>query len=111
VEVAVTVTEVLLETGGAVNRPVELMLPALADQVTVGLTLPVPNTVAEQRLVWSEVTTAGEQVTLTAVMLEELPPPPPQAVIRSTLAMMRTSPSRCKMSPFLADGTGIYALR
>jgi len=121
VEVAVTVTEVLLETDGAVNKPEELTLPVLADHVTAELKLPVPDTVAEQLLVWFEVTVAGEQLTLTEVMLEEFtlllplklppPPPPPQATIRNTLPITRTNPSLCTMSPCLVDSASVYAWR
>ncbi len=90
----VTVTGVMLETGGAVNRPEALMLPALADHVTAGLKGPVSDTVAEQVLVWPEATIEGAQVTLTEVMPEGFPPsplsPPPQAAIRSALPMTKT---------------------
>jgi hypothetical protein len=115
-EVAVTVTGVMLESGGAVNRPEALMLPALADHVTAGLKGPVPDTVAEQVLVWPEATIEGAQVTLTEVMPEGFPPsplsPPPQAAIRSALPMTKTdNPSLCMLSPRLADGAGVYALR
>jgi pyruvate-formate lyase-activating enzyme len=97
VEVAVIVTEVALETGGAVNRPDELTLPALADHVTAELKLPVPDTFAEQLLVWSEVTIAGEQVTLIEVMVGAVvlssSPPSPQAVARNTPPTTSQSPS------------------
>lgn len=96
VEVAVIVTEVALETGGAVNRPDALTLPALADHVTAELKLPVPDTFAEQLLVWSEVTIAGEQVTLIEVMVGAVvlsSPPPPQAVARNTPPTTSQSPS------------------
>jgi len=97
VEVAVIVTEVALETGGAVNRPDELTLPALADHVTAELKLPVPDTFAEQLLVWSEVTIAGEQVTLIEVMVGAVvlssSSPPPQAVARNTPPTTSQSPS------------------
>jgi len=46
VEVAVTVTEIIVVTLGAVNKPVEAIEPALAVQVTDVLKLPVPLTVA-----------------------------------------------------------------
>jgi len=44
--VAVTVTDVIVVTEGAVNKPVEEIVPALAVHVTPVLKLPVPLTVA-----------------------------------------------------------------
>jgi hypothetical protein len=46
VEVAVTVTVVIVVTEGALNRPAAEIVPALALQVTALLKLPVPFTVA-----------------------------------------------------------------
>jgi hypothetical protein len=52
VELAVIVTCVVEGTTGAVNRPADEIVPALADHVTAELKLPVPVTVAEHWLVW-----------------------------------------------------------
>ena len=81
-EVAVTVTEVVEVTTGAVSKPVDETEPALAPQVTPVLKFPVPLTFAEHWLVCPEVTVDGEQLTLTAVTVGAPllpPPPPPQA--------------------------------
>jgi len=45
------VTDVVEDTTGAVNRPVDEIVPALALHVTALLKLPVPVTVAEHWLV------------------------------------------------------------
>jgi len=49
---AVTVTDVVEETVCAVNKPVDVIVPALAVHVTAELKLPVPVTDAEHWLVW-----------------------------------------------------------
>ena len=108
------VTEVALETGGAVNKPDVLTLPALADHVTAELKLPVPDTFAEQLLVWFEVTIADEQFTLTEVMVGAVvalslppPPPPPQAVARNAPPMTSKSPSARMIFPLLLDSADV----
>jgi hypothetical protein len=45
------VTKVIEVTTGAVNRPADEMVPALAVHVTAELKFPVPETVAEHWLV------------------------------------------------------------
>jgi hypothetical protein len=52
---------------GAVNRPVELIVPRLADHVTDELKLPVPRTVVLHWEVWPVATVDGVQVTETEV--------------------------------------------
>ena len=54
VEVAVTVTDVIEATIGAVNKPADVIDPALAVHDTAELKLPVPETVAEQVLFWPD---------------------------------------------------------
>jgi hypothetical protein len=61
--VAVTITASAVD--GAVNRPVELIVPALADQLTDGLKGPVPCTVALHCDVWPVITAEGEHATAT----------------------------------------------
>jgi hypothetical protein len=56
---------------GAVKRPVELMLPRLADHVTAELKFPEPFTVALHCEVALMLTVAGVQATDTDVMVEE----------------------------------------
>jgi hypothetical protein len=53
---------------GAVNRPVAVMVPALADQVTVELKVPVPWTLALHCDVAPGASVAGAQDAVTAVM-------------------------------------------
>ncbi len=65
--VAVTVT--LPAEAGAVNNPLELMLPPLALQVTAELKLPVPCTVAVHCDVAFVLTVVGLQLTATEVMV------------------------------------------
>lgn len=60
---AVMVT--LPAAAGAVKRPVEAMVPALADHVTVELKLPVPWTVALHCDVASNAIAEGVQTTAT----------------------------------------------
>jgi hypothetical protein len=55
---------------GAVKSPLELMVPALADQVTAELKLPVPFTVALHCAVALAFTVAGLQATETDVIAE-----------------------------------------
>jgi len=92
-EVAVTVTEVEVETVGAVRTPDEFMVPALELNVTAELKFPVPLTVAEHVLVPPEVTVEGEQLTWTEVTVEDEPPLPPQAANHITLPSKKASPS------------------
>jgi hypothetical protein len=65
--VAVTVTVCAVE--GAVRLPVDEIVPAEVDQVTVLLKLPVPVTAAVQALVWPLSIDAGAQVTVTDVIV------------------------------------------
>jgi hypothetical protein len=72
-EIAVMVTTP--EAGpvvGAVNNPEEEMLPALADQDTAELKLPVPATDARQAEVAPVETLVGEQTTPTEVTVEDV---------------------------------------
>ncbi len=62
-EIAVTVTNVVDETTGAVNKPEVEMVPALALHVTA--LSPVPETVAEHWLFWPDSTVEGEHWTVT----------------------------------------------
>lgn len=93
VEVAVTVTAVIVVTEGAVNKPVEEMVPALVVHVTPVLKLPVPLTVAEHWLVPPELTVVGEQLTLTEVTVDDDDPLPPQAAIPIMLPNTSNSPN------------------
>jgi hypothetical protein len=114
VDVAVTVTDVIVVTEGAVNKPVEETEPAVALQVTPELKLPVPLTVAVHWLVPPEVTVVGEQLTATDVTVEpEDPPLPPQAAITIMLPSTSNSPILriiTRLSPS-ADFAGLNALR
>jgi hypothetical protein len=114
VEVAVTVTEVIVVTEGAVNKPVEEIVPALVVHVTPVLKLPVPFTVAEHWLVPPELTVVGEQLTVTDVTVEpDDPPLPPQAAITITLPNTSNSPNLrtiTRLSPS-ANIAGLNALR
>jgi len=89
VETAVTVTVVVEDTVGAVNRPDEEIEPVLAVHVTPELKLPVPVTDAEHWLVWPDWMVDGEHATVTEVIVGVFPPPPllppPQATIRPRL--------------------------
>ena len=58
-------------TAGAVKRPLELMVPALADHVTAELKLPVPCTVAVHCEVAPGLTVDGLHAALTEVIVEE----------------------------------------
>ncbi len=113
VEVAVTVTSRLVVTTGAVSTPDEEIEPAEALQVTLVLKFPLPVTVAVHWLVPPDVTVVGEQLTLTAVIVEfEDPPLPPQAAIHSTPVTTRNNPIlRTMISPVLANVAGLNALR
>jgi len=115
VEVAVTVTEVMAVTEGAVNKPLEEIVPALAVHVTPELKLPVPPTVAEHWLVPPELTVVGTQLTLTEVTEDDDDPPPlpPQAAIKIMLPKTSNSPNLrtiTRLSPS-ADIAGLNALR
>ncbi len=114
VEVAVTVTDVIVVTEGAVNKPAEEIVPALAVHVTAVLKLPVPLTVAEHWLVPPELTVVGEQLTVTDVTVEpDDPPLPPQATITIMLPNTSNSPNLrtiTRLSPS-ADIAGLNALR
>jgi hypothetical protein len=66
----VAVTIAAPADAGAVKRPVGLTVPTLADQVTDGLKLPVPWTVALHWEVWPVTTVNGLQVTATEVTEE-----------------------------------------
>jgi hypothetical protein len=114
VEVAVTVTDVIVVTEGAVNKPAEEIVPALAVHVTPVLKLPVPLTVAEHWLVPPELTVVGEQLTVTDVTVEpDDPPLPPQATITIMLPNTSNSPNLrtiTRLSPS-ADIAGLNALR
>ena len=99
-EVAVMVTCKVAFVPGAVNTPDELIEPALADQLTAELKLPVPLTEAVHWLVWFGCNVVGLQDTVTDVMLEDpppppllLPPPPPQAAIIRKLESIVARPS------------------
>ena len=92
-EVAVTVTEVVAETVGAVSNPEEVIEPALADHVTEALKLPVPVIVAEHWLVPPDCTVDGVQLTLTDEIVDPpLPLPLPQASMRARLPTTISSP-------------------
>jgi hypothetical protein len=94
-EVAVTVTGVVDDTAGAVNRPEEEIVPALAVHVTPELKFPVPVTTAEHWLVWPDWMVEGEQVTVTEAIVEVDPPPPllePQATVRTRLPNTNSNP-------------------
>jgi hypothetical protein len=108
------VTEVIVVTEGAVNKPAEEIVPALALHETPVLKLPVPFTVAEHWLVPPELTVVGEQLTATDVIVEpEDPPLPPQAAIRTMLPHTSNSPNLriiTRLSPS-ADIAGLNALR
>src|SRR5438270_12908446 len=67
--VAVTVAAPVV--AGAVNSPVALMAPSLADHVTAELYFPVPFTVALHCEVALMPTVDGLQTTWTEVMVEE----------------------------------------
>ena len=114
VEVAVTVTDVIVVTEGAVNKPLEEIVPADAVHVTPELKLPVPFTVAEHWLVPPELTVVGEQLTVTDVTVEpEDPPLPPQAAITTLLPNTSNSPNLriiTRLSPS-AEIAGLNALR
>jgi len=114
VEVAVTVTDVIVVTEGAVNKPAEEIVPALALHVTPELKLPVPLTVAEHWLVPPELTVVGEQLTVTDVTVDDDDPPlPPQAAITTMLPSTSNSPNLriiTRLSPS-ADIAGLNALR
>jgi hypothetical protein len=101
----VTVTSKVASVVGAVNKPDEEIVPALALQVTAEVKLPVPLTLAVHWLVAPEVTVVGEQLTLTEVMVEVFDPPPPlpQAAIHSTLDTANNKEIfRAMMSPLLS---------
>ena len=115
VEVAVTVTDVIVVTEGAVNKPAEEIVPALALHVTPELKLPVPLTVAEHWLVPPDATVVGEQLTVTEVTVDPPPldEPPPQAAITTMLPSTSNSPNLriiTRLSPS-ADIAGLNALR
>lgn len=88
--VAVTVT--FAGDEGAVNAPLELMVPALTDQVTAEFNVPVPCTVALHCEVAPGATLVGVQVMATEETCEglwlvgEVLEPPPQAVQTSIAA-------------------------
>lgn len=82
-EEALIVTTVLAFTASAVNTPLTSTVPAEAPQTTAVLKLPVPVTVAVHELVWPDCTEVGAHDIVTAVMVAELEPPPPQAMIPS----------------------------
>ena len=58
-------------TAGAVRRPLELMVPALADHVTAELKAPVPCTLAVHCEVAPGLIVDGMHVALTEVTAEE----------------------------------------
>ena len=99
VEDAVTVTVVVEETVCAVNKPEDVIVPALAVHVTAELKLPVPVTDAEHWLVWPDCIFDGEQDAVTDVIVEVFPPPPllllppPQAIISPRLPNTSSTPS------------------
>ncbi len=68
----VAVTVRLPSVAGAVNRPDDEIVPAVADQVTAELKLPVPCTVAVHWAVPPVVTVDGWQLTDTDVMVAVL---------------------------------------
>ena len=109
VEVAVTVTDVLPLTIGAVSRPDEDICPALALHVTVELKLPVPETMAEHWLVCPDETVDGVHDAVTDVIVGVLPPPlllpPPQATISPRLPKASTIPNLC--TTFLLQRTAL----
>jgi hypothetical protein len=104
VDMAVTVTVPTVE--GAVNRPEELIVPALALQVTPELYVPVPVTVAVHCEVCAVCTEAELQETETEVMVGGvvrvvIPPPlPPQLTKTATDTMMVSPRQRLAAKPF-----------
>jgi hypothetical protein len=94
VDVAVTVTDVVVETVGAVSRPPVEIEPALADHVTVELKLPVPVKVAEHWLIPPDCTVDGVQLTVTELIVDPpLPLLPPQAAMSAKLPTTISSPT------------------